>query len=69
MRKTQKVHIVTYSCEQCGARHNCVAGVDSDGICAACGFPMRIADLFEDRRSISAPVLFDRRELSAEQAA
>jgi hypothetical protein len=63
------VHIVSYTCEHCLAEHSCEAGMNSDGICAACGFPMRIEDLFADRRIVTIPVQYDRRELLGEEAA
>ncbi|MEA2497330.1 MAG: hypothetical protein QOJ29_5241 [Thermoleophilaceae bacterium] len=58
------VHIVTYTCEQCGANHTCEAGIHSDGICASCGAPMRIDALFSDRRIVTLPVPFERREFA-----
>lgn len=56
---------MTYSCEHCGHEHTCEAGEHSDGMCSACGFPMRIADLFSDRRIVRVPVQFDRRAQAA----
>ena len=61
-RRPGKVHIVTYRCEQCLATHTRSAGEDSDGMCDECGFPMRIDDLFSDRRIVTLPVNTDRRE-------
>ena len=55
------MHIVTYTCESCGAEHTCAAGMRTDGMCKACGYPMRINDFFGDRRIVSVPVRFDRR--------
>jgi transcription initiation factor IIE alpha subunit len=60
-----KVHIVSYTCEQCGATQTAEAGIHSDGMCPACGSPMRIEDLFSDRRIASLPVDQDRREHAA----
>ena len=60
-----KVHIVTYTCEQCGATAASQAGVDSDGMCPTCGSPMRIEDLFSDRRIVTLPVDEDRRDRAA----
>jgi transcription initiation factor IIE alpha subunit len=60
-----KVHIVTYTCEQCGTTETCQAGVDSDGMCPKCGSPMKIDDLFRDRRFATLPVDDDRREHAA----
>ncbi len=54
-------HIVTYECEHCGAEHTCPAGVHNDGMCSRCGYPMRIEDLFSDRRIVTLPVRKDRR--------
>jgi hypothetical protein len=60
-----KVHIVTYTCEQCGATQSSQAGVESDGICAACGSLMKIEDLFKDRRIAALPVDRERRDDAA----
>jgi DNA-directed RNA polymerase subunit RPC12/RpoP len=60
-----KVHIVEYTCESCGATQTCQAGVDSDGMCPTCGSPMRIEDLFGDRRFATLPVDDDRRDHAA----
>jgi hypothetical protein len=60
-----KVHIVTYECEQCGETQTSQAGVDSDGMCAVCGSPMKIDDLFSDRRFATLPVEEDRRDDAA----
>lgn len=57
-----KVHIVAYSCEQCGVDQTSPAGVESDGMCPRCGSPMKIDDLFRDRRIALLPVDDDRRE-------
>jgi len=61
----RKVHIVSYTCEQCGATQTCEAGVSSDGMCTSCGSPMRIEDLFSDRRIVTMPVAQDRRDEAA----
>jgi hypothetical protein len=58
------VHIITYTCEFCGAERSCKAGVESDGMCASCGSPMRIENLFDDRRIIALPVRWERRALA-----
>jgi DNA-directed RNA polymerase subunit RPC12/RpoP len=55
------VHIVSYSCDHCGAEHTSEAGLHSDGMCSACGSPMRIEDLFSDRRIVTLPVSVERR--------
>jgi transcription initiation factor IIE alpha subunit len=60
-----KVHIVTYTCEQCGATQTCQTGMGTDGMCAVCGSPMKIDDLFGDRRIVTLPVEDDRREHAA----
>ena len=60
-----KVHIVTYTCEQCGATQTAEAGVECEGICAKCGSPMMIEDLFSDRRFATLPVDDDRRDDAA----
>jgi rRNA maturation endonuclease Nob1 len=60
-----KVHIVTYVCEQCGKTETSKAGVKSEGMCHACGSPMRIEDLFGDRRFATLPVDDERREHAA----
>jgi rRNA maturation endonuclease Nob1 len=57
-----KVHIVTYVCEQCDATQTTPAGIHSDGMCALCGSPMKIDDLFSDRRFALVPVDDDRRQ-------
>jgi hypothetical protein len=67
--RPRKVHIVEYNCEHCGAGQTRRAGVHNDGMCSACGFPMRIADLFGDRRIVTLPVTFDRRSLPPEERA
>jgi hypothetical protein len=64
-----KLHIVSYTCEHCGAEHTCTAGVQSDGMCHACGSLMRIEDLFSDRRIVTLPVTRDRRSDSDDQRA
>ena len=63
------MHIVSYTCESCGAVHTCEAGVTSDGMCSRCGVPMRIEDLFSDRRFASLPVEQERREITPGGAA
>ena len=60
-----KVHIVTYVCEQCGSTQTSQAGLKSDGMCHKCGSPMRIEDLFGDRRFAMLPVDDDRRDYAA----
>jgi hypothetical protein len=60
-----KVHIVTYVCEQCGTTQSSEAGVKSDGMCPVCRSPMRIEDLFGDRRFATLPVDDDRRDRAA----
>ena len=60
-----KVHIVTYVCEQCGKTETAQAGINSDGMCVACGSPMKIDDLFSDRRFAALPVDVERREHAA----
>jgi transcription initiation factor IIE alpha subunit len=60
-----KVHIVEYTCEHCGVSQTAEAGVDSDGMCPRCGSPMRIKDLFSDRRIATLPVDDDRRDDAA----
>jgi transcription initiation factor IIE alpha subunit len=60
-----KVHIVSYTCEQCGTTQTCEAGVRNDGMCAKCESPMKIDDLFRDRRIVTLPVDDDRREHAA----
>jgi hypothetical protein len=60
-----KVHIVTYTCEQCGTTQTCQAGIESHGMCAICGSPMKIDDLFRDRRFATLPVDKERRDHAA----
>jgi hypothetical protein len=60
-----KVHIVSYTCEHCGATQTSPAGVHSDGMCQKCGSPMRIEDLFSDRRIVTLPVDQERRDHAA----
>jgi hypothetical protein len=60
-----KVHIVTYTCEYCGAEQTCQAGMHADGMCHSCGFPMRIDELFSDRRIVTLPVPHERRDNAA----
>lgn len=63
------MHIVSYTCEHCGATQTCQAGVACDGMCATCGWPMRIEDLFSDRRAVSLPVRLERRTVPDRRAA
>ncbi|HYZ28740.1 MAG TPA: hypothetical protein VE570_06760 [Thermoleophilaceae bacterium] len=63
-RRQGKTHIVSYTCESCGAVHTCEAGVRCDGMCAECAVPMRIEDLFSDRRFVWLPVHRERREIT-----
>lgn len=63
------MHIVTYRCEHCLASHTRSVGRHSDGMCEHCGFPMRIDDLFSDRRIVTIPVTSDRRRESYQRAA
>jgi len=60
-----KVHIVRYVCEQCGTKQTNQAGLTSDGMCPKCGSPMRIEDLFSDRRIATLPVDDDHRDSAA----
>jgi rRNA maturation endonuclease Nob1 len=57
-----KVHIVRYICEQCGRAQTAEAGIHTDGMCPVCGSPMKIEDLFSDRRFATLPVDDDRRD-------
>ena len=41
------------------------AGLRSDGMCIRCGSPMKIEDLFSDRRFATLPVEDDRRDDAA----
>jgi hypothetical protein len=68
-RRPGKVHIVTYRCEYCLATHTRSVTEHSDGMCSGCGSPMRIDDLFSDRRIVSVPVLADRRDQQQRRAA
>ena len=69
VQRPLKVHIVTYTCESCGADHTRPVGLATDGMCPLCDCPMRIEDLFSDRRIVSVPVKFDRRTLPEAEAA
>jgi transcription initiation factor IIE alpha subunit len=60
-----RIHIVQYICEQCGSAQANEAGIHSDGMCPTCGSPMRIEDLFVDRRIVTLPVDEERREHAA----
>ena len=60
-----KVYVITYECEQCGATQTAEAGTSSEGMCAKCGSPMKIDDLFSDRRIALPPVDADRRDHAA----
>jgi transcription initiation factor IIE alpha subunit len=60
-----KVHIVSYTCEQCGTTQTNETGFRSDGMCPKCGSPMRIEELFSDRRIAKLPVDDDRRDFAA----
>lgn len=68
-RHPGKVHIITYRCEDCLATHTRSAGEHCDGICDRCGSPMRIDDLFGDRRIAVIPVGTERRTQSQQRAA
>jgi hypothetical protein len=63
------VHIVTYTCDDCGATQTSEAGVHTDGMCTRCGSLMKIDDLFSDRRIVSLPVRVERREVTSGEAA
>jgi hypothetical protein len=65
----ESVHIVTYQCEHCRATHTRAVGDHHDGMCRQCGFPMRIDDLFSDRRIVTVPVLAERRDECTHEAA
>jgi hypothetical protein len=54
-------HIVVYRCESCRASETRVIGGSADGMCGRCGWPMRIDELFSDRRIVTVPVTKDRR--------
>jgi hypothetical protein len=64
-KRLGKAHIVRYVCEHCGATQTNEAGVESDGMCRRCGTPMRIEDLFSDRRIALLPIDDDRRDRGA----
>ena len=68
-RRPGKVHIVTYRCEDCLATDTRSVGLHSHGMCDFCGSPMRIDDLFGDRRIAALPVLFERRQQAQQRAA
>ena len=68
-RHPLKVNIVSYTCDQCGATHTARVGLHTDGMCPACGSPMKIDDLFSDRRLAALPVPEDRRDLAGGEAA
>jgi transcription initiation factor IIE alpha subunit len=56
------VHVVAYVCEDCGTEQSSEAGIHSEGLCVVCGAPMRIDDLFSDRRIVTIPVSVERRD-------
>lgn len=60
--RLRKVHIVAYVCEDCGTHHTCAVGTEAEGMCTICGSPMRIDELFSDRRIVSLPVALERRD-------
>jgi len=60
-RRLDRPHIVRYRCESCEATHQRPVTEQSDGMCPACGWPMRIDAVFHDRRRVSVPVAVDRR--------
>lgn len=60
----RKPKIIAFTCESCGAEHTGPAGFSTEGMCPICGRPMRIDDLFGDRRSKSWPVPRERRSPS-----
>ena len=68
MNRFRSPRIVSYTCEHCGATQTCPVGMAADGMCAACGSPMRIEDLFSDRRIVSMPVPEDRRRDADDEA-
>jgi rRNA maturation endonuclease Nob1 len=63
------MHIVAYTCEQCGAEHTRAAGLQNTGMCPTCGSAMKIDDLFSDRREVSIPVDDERRDQPRPEAA
>lgn len=63
------MHIVTYQCEHCLATHTRSVGERTDGMCSNCGYPMKIEDLFSDRRFVTVSVPAERRDSQADQAA
>lgn len=69
MKRFRSVHIVSYTCEHCAAAYTCEAGMTTDGMCSECGSPMRIEDLFSDRRIVSVPVVEERRRSPGKPAA
>jgi hypothetical protein len=60
-RRAGKVHIVSYRCEHCLTTHTRSTDDQAAGVCSDCGSPMRIDDLFSDRRFVTIPVDAERR--------
>jgi transcription initiation factor IIE alpha subunit len=56
-----KSAVVVYRCERCEATLSRQTTEHSDGLCPLCGEPMRIDDLFSDRRDEQRPVPLERR--------
>jgi rRNA maturation endonuclease Nob1 len=56
-----RIHVVVYRCELCEQSLARAMTEHSDGVCRSCGSPMRIDDVFADRRSFERPVELNRR--------
>ena len=56
-----RVHVVVYRCESCLQTISRAMTEHSDGLCPACGEPMRIDAVFPDRRDRDEPVEAERR--------
>jgi hypothetical protein len=60
-RTPDKARVIAYRCESCGQAQLRLVSPQAEGICHRCDEPMRIDDLFVDRRRVEVPVLMDRR--------
>ena len=56
-----RLTVVIYSCELCSESRGRAMIEHSDGLCPACGEPMRIDAVFPDRRDRDEPVEAERR--------
>jgi hypothetical protein len=59
--QADNVHVVVYRCETCFRTISRAMTAHSDGLCPHCRWPMRIDDVFADRRERTRPIALERR--------